>query len=70
MPFNANKPLEHGHLALQPQPGQSVQPANPSATGSTLTETNESDKVGGGDPRVGMNPVSGPLDRVRGLFHY
>ncbi len=65
MPFNANKPLEHGRLALQPQPGQSVQPANPSATGSTLTETNESDKVGGGDPRVGMNPASGPLDRVR-----
>jgi catalase len=65
MPFNVNKALEHGRLALQPQPGQSVQPANPSATGSTLTETNESDKVGGGEPRTGTNPTNGPLDRVR-----
>ena len=65
MPYNTNKPLEHGRLALQPQPGQTVEPADPAATGSTLSEANESEKVGGGDPRVGTNPTNGPLDRVR-----
>ena len=65
VPYNTNKPLEHGRAALQPQPGQSVEPDDPSATGSTLTETNASDKVGGGDPRIGTNPTNDPLDRVR-----
>ena len=33
--------------------------------GSTLSETNASPKVGKGNPQVGFNPGSGPLDRVR-----
>ena len=40
-------------------------PADPSATGSTLTETNPSDKAGAGKPQLGTNPSSLPLDRVR-----
>ena len=65
VPYNTNKPLEHGRAALQPQPGQSVEPDDPSATGSTLTESNVSNKVGSGDPRIGTNPTNDPLDRVR-----
>src|SRR5688572_30590434 len=65
MPYNVNKPLEHGEPARQPQPGQTVAPSNPAATGSTLTETNPSDKAGAGKPQLGSNPTSLPLDRVR-----
>ena len=65
MPYNVNKPLEHGEFATQPQPGQTVTPSNPSATGSTLTETTPSDKAGAGKPQLGSNPTSSPLDRVR-----
>ncbi len=65
MPYNANKALEHGELSTQPQEGQTVTPADPSATGSTLTETNPSDKTGAGKPQLGINPSSLPLDRVR-----
>ena len=39
-------------------------PSDPSATGSTLTESNESEKVGFGS-RAGFNPGNLPLDRVR-----
>jgi catalase len=65
MPYNVNKPLEHGELATQPQPGQTIAPAEPAATGSTLTETTPSDKAGAGKPQLGSNPTSLPLDRVR-----
>jgi catalase len=65
MPYNKNKPLEHGELSLQPQQGERVEPADPSATGSTLSETNPSDKAGAGQPQLGRNPASLPLDRVR-----
>ena len=65
MPYNVNKPLEHGELATQPQPGQTVAPSDPAATGSTLTETTPSDKAGAGKPQFGSNPTSLPLDRVR-----
>ena len=65
MPYNVNKPLEHGELATQPQPGQTVTPSDPAATGSTLTETTPSDKAGAGKPQLGSNPTSLPLDRVR-----
>ena len=65
MPYNVNKPLEHGELATQPQPGETVTPADPAATGSTLTETTPSDKAGAGKPQLGSNPTSLPLDRVR-----
>jgi catalase len=65
MPYNENKPLEHGQAARHPQPGRTVLPPDPAATGSTLTETNVSDKVGGGKPQSGVNNANEPLDRVR-----
>ncbi|MGZ8532608.1 MAG: catalase [Candidatus Binatia bacterium] len=65
MPYNVNKPLEHGELATEPQPGQTVTPSDPAATGSTLTETTPSDKAGAGKPQLGSNPTSLALDRVR-----
>jgi catalase len=64
-PYNANKRLEHGELATQPEEGQSAEPADVSATGSTLTEATASPKVGTGAPALGVNPTNAPLDRVR-----
>ena len=65
MPFNAGKAAEHGKLALRPPEGAQVAPADLSVTGSTLTETTASAKVGAGKPEAGFNPGSRPLDRVR-----
>jgi catalase len=65
MPYNPTKALEHGELASVPQTGASVEPDDPAATGSTLTETTASPKVGSGEPPAGINPTNGPLDRVR-----
>ena len=65
VPYNANKAREHGELATKPQSGQSVEPSDPSATGSTLTESNASAKTGEGEPPSGINPGNDPLDRVR-----
>jgi catalase len=65
MPHNPNKAQEHGKAAYKPPVGQTVEAESPSATGSTLTESNASDKAGSGEPRVGLNPGQGPLDRVR-----
>jgi len=65
IPFNANKPNEHGRAALDPKPGQVVSPRDPSVTGSTLTEATASDKVGSGRPARSHNPGNLPLDRVR-----
>src|SRR3954451_21494602 len=48
MPFNPNKAGEYGRAALDPQAGAVVEPSDPSATGSTLTEWIASDKVGSG----------------------
>jgi catalase len=64
IPFNANKEAEHGALALSPPEGITVEPSDPSATGSTLTESTESDKAGSA-ARAGFNPGNLPLDRVR-----
>jgi catalase len=64
-PFNANKAGEHGRAAYSPQPGKTVEPADPEVTGSTLTELNASEKVGAGAPAIGINPTVGPLTRVR-----
>jgi catalase len=65
MPFNPNKPGEHGKAALDPQPGAKVQPTSPAVTGSTVTETAKSAKSGAGKPNLGFNPGNLPLDRVR-----
>ena len=64
VPFNAAKPSEFGADA-RPATGQAVEPPDPLVTGSTLTESNGSDKVGSGSPRLGFNPGNLPLDRVR-----
>ncbi|WP_438999328.1 catalase [Variovorax beijingensis] len=65
MPFNANKPLEHGHdNALRPQAGQAVQPLSSAATASTLSEEINSQKAGG-MAMPGLNATIESLDRVR-----
>ena len=65
MPFNPNKPGEHGDAARTPRPGATAEPETLAATGSTSTENAVSDKVGSGVPPIGTNPTNGPLDRVR-----
>ena len=65
MPHNLAKPAEFGDAAMEPPAGQTVEPPHPMVTGSTLTETNASEKVGKGNPQVSFNPTNGPLDRVR-----
>jgi catalase len=65
MPFNPTKPAEYGRASLDPPPGATVTPPDPRATGSTLTESAASPKVGAGQPRLGFNPGTLPLDRVR-----
>jgi catalase len=62
---NANKPNEYGLDAAEPQPGAFVAVDDPRVTGSTLTETMPSVKVGDGSPRLGASPNSLSLDRVR-----
>ena len=65
LPANSNKPTEYGQAALSPQEGEHAAPGDTSVTGSTLTETAVSPKVGEGEPPVGDNPNNGPLDRYR-----
>jgi catalase len=65
MPFNPNKPSEHGDAARTPTVGQSRTPSSPAATASTSSEIVTSDKVGAGMPPPGSNPTVAPLDRVR-----
>ena len=64
-PFNAAKASEYGAASACPAMGQHVEPPHPSVGGSTLTETNASEKLGQGRPRLGLNPANGPLDRAR-----
>lgn len=65
MPYNPTKAAEHGHEnALAPQPGAVSKPASPVATGSTLSEANESAKYGG-PAQPGVNAAGGSLERVR-----
>ena len=65
MPYNANKALEYGEVAAAPEKGQAVEPSDPNATGSTLTEDISSDKTGIGEPELGFNATNESLDRVR-----
>jgi catalase len=65
MPENPTKAGEYGEASRQPEMGAHVAPRDPAATGSTLTETNPSAKVGSGAPVAGFNAANGPLDRVR-----
>ncbi|HUG21682.1 hypothetical protein [Piscinibacter sp.] len=66
IPFNENKLLEIGREhAMAPPEGQTAEPASPIVTGSTLSEANSSDKVGAGQPPIGVNATIQSLDRVR-----
>ncbi len=65
MPFNTGKAAEYGKAAQQPRSGAVVRPADIRATGSTLTESAASAKVGGGKVQPGTNPGNLPLDRSR-----
>src|SRR6185295_7822808 len=51
--------------AVAPQPGVSIEPADPIVGSSTVTEANASEKVGAGAPAPGVNKTIGSLDRVR-----
>jgi catalase len=62
VPFNATKEAEHGHGDMPA--GQTVEPSDPAAGGSTLSEANAGDKVGT-QAAPGFNPGNLPLDRVR-----
>ena len=66
MPFNRNKAAEHGReSATQPPTGETVPPQDAGDTGSTLTETTPSAKLGNGSPQAGVNRSTGSLDAVR-----
>jgi catalase len=65
MPFNEVKPLEYGEAAFTPHQGETRTPDTPLATASTTTEDIASRKLGDGVPDIGLNPLNGPLDRVR-----
>ncbi|MDB5744159.1 MAG: Catalase [Polaromonas sp.] len=65
MPFNSNKPAEHGFdNAIAPKPGATAEPASRLPTGSTLSEENGNEKTGSVAPE-GVNATIEPLDRVR-----
>lgn len=65
MPYNTNKMLEHGDVSASPQKGPTAEVPDPVVTGSTLTEGTASEKVGAGEPLLGLNPGNESLDRVR-----
>ncbi|HYQ44231.1 MAG TPA: catalase [Polyangiaceae bacterium] len=65
MPFNANKASEYGKPSLKPAMGTTAPVPDARATGSTLSESLGSDKLGGGKPRLGHNPGNSPLDHAR-----
>jgi catalase len=63
-PYNPNKPAEIGKASRIPKPGVTVEPPEPTVTGSTLTEATTSAKTGS-PARPGVNPGTEPLERVR-----
>lgn len=65
MPYNANKPGEHGFAkGVAPHAGQTAKPPSRLPTGSTLSEDNASAKTGAAAPE-GINSTIDALDRVR-----
>jgi catalase len=65
MPFNPTKAHEYGEPGATPEVGATATPPDPAVTGSTLTETTASGKVGAGQPHLESNPGNLPLDRAR-----
>ncbi len=64
MRLNPTKAAEYGRAALDPPRGATAEPPDVRVTGSTLTESIPSAKVGN-KPNLGQNPGTLPLDRVR-----
>ena len=65
MPFGEHKLKENGReSALQPPTGTTAEPSSPDVVASTLSEKNESDKVGT-QATPGENATIASLDRVR-----
>lgn len=65
MPYNTTKAAEHGYEnALSPQQGDVVQAPSREATGSTLSEKNQTKKYGE-QAVAGVNATIGSLERVR-----
>ncbi len=65
IPFNANKPREHGFKnGLTPPTGATVEPQSRLPAGSTLSEENGTVKTGSMAPE-GINSTIETLDRVR-----
>ncbi|WP_353149686.1 catalase [Pollutimonas bauzanensis] len=65
LPFNRDKPMEYGvDNAHKPPTGNHVEPPSPMVTASTLSEVNETEKVGG-KAAAGINAAGGELARVR-----
>ena len=62
---NTNKPLEYGSVTVEPSEGATAGPLSDQASGSTLSETNPSAKVGAGKAPNGSNATISSLDRVR-----
>src|SRR4029079_9494287 len=54
-----------GEASRSPRPGAHKEPRDPATTGSTLTQTQPSPKVGAGAPTPGLNATNTPLDRLR-----
>ncbi|MFZ6648012.1 catalase [Undibacterium sp. TJN25] len=65
MPANSDKAAEYGDAARVAHVGSTQEPANAAVTGSTVSESNLSEKLGDGEVAVGNNATIGPLDRVR-----
>ena len=61
-PFNAAKPSE---FTPEAAPGKHQKPRDPRVGGSTLTEANDSAKVGSSEAIPGLNRAGESLDRVR-----
>ncbi len=62
--WNENKPGEHGAASLSPAKGSTVEPSDPLAGASTVSELNASGKAGTSAPS-GLNHTIESLDRVR-----
>jgi catalase len=65
MPSNATKANEYGDKSRDPVEGAHHDDLDPMVSGSTLSESNASAKLGSGRPPIGSNATVGPLDRVR-----
>jgi catalase len=64
LPSNQNKPLEYGDDAAEAPPGVTAEPPRPEVTGSTLSESNASPKLGPTVP-LGVNQNVQPLSAHR-----